>query len=120
MTALNEQNMAEIVTKRIYENNPELWERYGEKGWNKCIEDNIHHIQHLETTYELGDSKFFTDYATWLDGILQKFGMQTKLLVENFSIIIDALKETNGIDHNRKMTYIHYLDEAKVILLNNE
>jgi hypothetical protein len=116
MTEFNINAMVERVTKRIYENDPSLMDRYGDKGRTKCIEDNHHHFKHLETAYELENAEFFTDYALWLDGILQKFGMSTELLIDNFSIIIDVLTEQGLKVNHRVEVYIDYLNKANDIL----
>ncbi|MCM3719394.1 hypothetical protein [Fictibacillus phosphorivorans] len=116
MTDFNINAMVETVTERIYENDPSLMDRYGEKGRAKCIEDNHHHFKHLETAYELENEEFFTDYALWLDGILQKFGMKTELLIENFSLIIDVLNEQSKKGNPRIDVYIDLLNKANRIL----
>ncbi|ANX10632.1 hypothetical protein ABE41_001135 [Fictibacillus arsenicus] len=116
MTEFNINAMVERVTEKIYENDPLLMDRYGDKGRAKCIEDNHHHFKHLETAYELDNEEFFTDYALWLDGILTKFGMSTELLMDNFSLIIDVLNEQDVKDTPRIETYIDYLNKANNIL----
>ncbi|MDR7074902.1 hypothetical protein [Fictibacillus barbaricus] len=115
MTSLNINEMVEKVTEKIYEKDPSLDERYGDKGRTKCIEDNHHHFKHLETAYELDNAAFFTDYALWLDGILQKFGMSTELLCDNFHFIIEVLKEEK-VENPRVEVYIDYLNQAINIL----
>lgn len=116
MTDFNINVMVERVTEKIYENNPTLMERYGEKGKTKCIEDNHHHFKHLETAFELDNAEFFTDYALWLDGILQKFGISTEHLMDNFSIIIDLLNEYKNETNPKVEIYIDYLNRANDIL----
>jgi hypothetical protein len=116
MTEFNINAMVERVTEKIYENDPSLMDRYGDKGRVKCIEDNHHHFNHLETAYDLDNDEFFTDYALWLDGILQKFGMSTELLMDNFSLIIDVLNEQDVKDTNRIEAYINFLNKANNIL----
>lgn len=116
MKEFNINAMVERVTEKIYENDPSLIDRYGDKGRAKCIEDNHHHFKHLETAYELDNEKFFTDYAVWLDGILQKFGMSTELLMDNFSIIINVLNEQNLKEDPRINVYIEHLNKANNIL----
>jgi hypothetical protein len=116
MTEFYINAMVERVTEKIYKNDPSLMDRYGEKGRAKCIEDNHHHFKHLETAYELDNKGFFTDYALWLDGILQKFGMTTALLMDNFSIIIDVLNEQDVKNNPRVEVYIDYLNKANDVL----
>lgn len=83
----------EAVTAKIYEKEPCLLERFGERGKEKCTEDNHHHFNHLKTAYELNDTKVFADYAVWLNGILTKHGMRTQHLLDNFQIIKTVLSE---------------------------
>jgi hypothetical protein len=116
MTEFNINAMVERVTEKIYENDPLLMDRYGDKGRAKCIEDNHHHFKHLETAYELDNEEFFMDYALWLDGILTKFGMSTELLMDNFSLIIDVLNEQDVKDTPRIEAYNYYLNKAYNIL----
>ncbi|MBD7965995.1 hypothetical protein [Fictibacillus norfolkensis] len=119
MTEFNINVMVERVTEKIYENDPTLVERYGDKGRTKCVEDNHHHFKHLETAYELDNSAFFIDYAIWLDGILQKFGMSTQLLMDNFDFIIEVLLEEQGkqrIENTRIGIYTDYLKQANDVL----
>jgi hypothetical protein len=115
MTSLNINVMVEKVTEKIYVKDPSLVERYGDKGRTKCIEDNHHHFKHLETAYELDNAAFFTDYALWLDGILQKFGMSTELLCDNFHFTIEVLEEEK-VENPRVESYMDYLNQAIDIL----
>lgn len=119
MTEFNINVMVERVTEKIYQNDPSLVERYGDKGRAKCIEDNHHHFKHLDTAYELDNGTFFIEYAIWLDGILQKFGMSTQLLMDNFDFIIEVLleeQEKQTFENTRVGIYIQYLTQAKDVL----
>ncbi|MDP4162779.1 MAG: hypothetical protein Q8906_03640 [Bacillota bacterium] len=105
------------ITEKIYQNDPSLMQRYGEKGRQKCIEDNYHHFKHLQTAYEMDDEKIFNDYAMWLNGILQKFGMSTELLMENFNLIIETLESDKSKKEDEKVVrFIHYLKKANTVL----
>jgi hypothetical protein len=79
------------VTERIYKEDPSLIDRYGERGVEKCREDNEHHLRQLSAAYAIKDEKMFVDYALWLDGILQRHGMNTKHLTDNFLFLSEAL-----------------------------
>ncbi|MFC0190428.1 hypothetical protein ACFFJY_19235 [Fictibacillus aquaticus] len=92
MKKLPIEELAISVTEVMYENDPTLMDRYGDKGRRKCIEDNEHHFKHLQTAYELQNGQFFTEYALWLNGILSKYGMTEELLIENFKLIDDLLE----------------------------
>ncbi|MDM5227115.1 hypothetical protein QUF73_12950 [Cytobacillus sp. NJ13] len=112
---MNFEKVVHRVTEAIYEREPSLLDRFGEQGKEKCREDNHHHMKHLETAYELNQSAFFTDYAVWLDGILNKHGMKTRHLIGNFEIIQAVLAEDK--DSPEKAERFHlYLAEAIAVL----
>lgn len=90
---MNIDQIVDQVTEKIYEREPALLERFGEQGKAKCREDNHHHMKHLQTAYELNETKVFTDYAIWLNGILTRHGMKTKHLTDNFEVIRSLLVE---------------------------
>ncbi|MFC7365993.1 MULTISPECIES: hypothetical protein [Bhargavaea] len=106
---MNVDMIVNQVTEKIYELEPALLERFGEPGKAKCREDNHHHMRHLQTAYNLNETKVFTDYAVWLDGILTKHGMNTKHLIDNFEIIRSLLEEETS---EQAKTYRQYLTTA--------
>jgi hypothetical protein len=108
--------LAEIVTDKIYELDPSLHEKYGEKGKKKCLEDNHHHFKHLHTAWELNESKFFTDYAIWLDGILTRHEMTTQHLLDNFDMIGQVLRDHPESGSREIGSYLSYLSEARSVL----
>ncbi|CAM4023352.1 hypothetical protein [Mesobacillus thioparans] len=100
----------EDVTEGIYKDYPILLEKYGERGRQKCKEDNEHHIKYLQTAADLGEEKYFTDYAHWLNGILTSRGMKTEHLVDNFARLKIAFGNTE--DEEQKDVFITMLESA--------
>lgn len=117
MSSFSTEQLVAIVTDQIYENDPSLLDRFGERGKEKCIEDNHHHLKHLHTAYELDSDQVFIDYALWLNGILVKHGMSRQHLLDNFLIIEDVLLEMD--DHSdMQLKYISYLRAGREALNN--
>uniref|UniRef100_A0A4Y8Q1P5 Uncharacterized protein n=2 Tax=Paenibacillus athensensis TaxID=1967502 RepID=A0A4Y8Q1P5_9BACL len=106
--------LSERVTADIYADFPELLERYGERGRQKCIDDNMHPFRHLETADALRCVKVFTDYAVWPDGILRKHGMTTALLIDNFERI--ARMADSAFEPDKAARYRSYLASGSDIL----
>ncbi|TYR73713.1 hypothetical protein FZC79_17720 [Rossellomorea vietnamensis] len=90
--------------KEIYVKYPELDEKFGERGRQKCYEDNVYHFQYLETSAGLGSAKVFTDYALWLNSVLVSRGMSTGHLIDNFRSIITALEAHPEVENGDKFT----------------
>ncbi|MDM5206434.1 MULTISPECIES: hypothetical protein [Cytobacillus] len=108
--------IAEEVTKRIFQEDPTLIERYGERGRNQTFIDNMHHLDYLKTAMELNTSKIFTDYALWLRGILIKHGMTTQTLIDNFLFLEEELEKCMMVESEIRSAYIGLLGEAVSIL----
>ncbi|MBL0388229.1 hypothetical protein JJB07_16570 [Tumebacillus sp. ITR2] len=83
--------LVDEVTAGIYEEFPELLERYGERGKVKCREDVFYHLEHLQIAFNMKQDKLFVDYAIWLDGLLRSRGMTTAHVVDSFSRIERAM-----------------------------
>lgn len=85
--------IAADTAKSIYKAYPNLWERFGERGFSRTEEDNMHHLDHLETAFELQDQTVFIDYSKWLETVLTSRNVETALIVDNFERLIQALPE---------------------------
>ncbi|MBT2638219.1 MULTISPECIES: hypothetical protein [unclassified Bacillus (in: firmicutes)] len=107
---MNYDLIIEEVTDGIYRDYPILFEKYGERGRQKCKEDNEHHIKYLQTAASMDEEKYFTDYAHWLNGILTSRGMKTEHLIDNFQRLISAFEKSNDDKHRR--VFIHMLESA--------
>ena len=115
---MNTSKLIDQVTIRIYERDPSLNERYGEKGIQKCKADNQHHLDHLHTAAEMNDITIFTDYTQWLNGILQKFNMGTQTLLDNYEVLKEELQHVpeTELSADRNKTYQALLSEGIQLL----
>lgn len=100
----------EEVTDGIYRDYPILLEKYGERGRQKCKEDNEHHIKYLQTAAAMDEEKYFVDYAHWLNGILTSRGMKTEHLIDNFQRLKNAFE--NSMDDEPLKVFINMLETA--------
>lgn len=103
------RDLVDLAVEEIYREFPELLERYGEQGRRKCREDNEHHWRHLHTDWQLSDEKVFTDYASWLQGILLRHGMLREHLIANFRGLWKALEVYEGLEANQRTVYVNLL-----------
>ena len=103
-------SIIEEVTEGIYREYPVLLEKYGERGRQKCKEDNEHHIKYLQTAASMDEEKYFIDYAHWLNGILTSRGMKTEHLIDNFQRLIRAFEKSKDDKHVR--VFIQMLESA--------
>lgn len=92
-TASNLTPLLNDIVAGIYQAYPTLLSKYGEAGKKKCLEDNQHHLAYLALAYKVQDSKIFSDYAIWLDGVLTTRGMDTEHLILNLELIQEAAQK---------------------------
>ncbi|QTD42943.1 hypothetical protein [Sporosarcina sp. Te-1] len=95
------------VVREIYEAYPSLWERFGDNGHQRTVEDNHHHLDHLETAFLMDDSRFFMDYTIWLNEILTSRNVGTELIIDNFERLQKHIP--GKLDSLREHSYLQYL-----------
>ncbi|MFD1031274.1 hypothetical protein [Metaplanococcus flavidus] len=91
MKSETKQLIAAETAKSIYAAYPNLWERFGEKGVMHTEKDNHHHLDHLETAFDIDDDAIFLDYTKWLESVLSSRGVETALIVDNFERLMKIL-----------------------------
>ena len=114
MKASTKEEIVNQVVEEIYNAYPNLWEKFGENGHKRTIEDNFHHLNHLETACELDDEKYFTDYTKWLESVLTSRNVGTHLIIDNFERLIEAIPGKVEKDDEKK--YLHFLKKGIAVL----
>ncbi len=73
--------------------NPDLEERYGNKGRQKCIDDAINHLNYLVEAIRVGNINLFTNYLKWADIMLHERGIPANDLITNIKMLQEAAQE---------------------------
>ncbi|PKR77061.1 hypothetical protein CEY16_09950 [Halalkalibacillus sediminis] len=76
------------IVDEIYQENPQLHDRFGQRGIEKCTEDNFYHMRYLHTSYQLNNPSIFEDYTHWLNSVLTNRGVPTEYIIQNFDLMI--------------------------------
>jgi len=85
--------LAEAVTDRHYQLHPELEQRYGERGRQKCREDAAYHLTYLAEALAESKSSVFRDYVAWAKIMLARRGIPARDLADNLKITAEILKD---------------------------
>jgi len=85
--------LAETITDLQYRAYPELAERYGEAGRQKCLEDAGYHLAYLAEAVAANNPPLFADYVAWAKVMLAGRGIPEKDLAANLGFLRDALRE---------------------------
>lgn len=108
------QSIASETAKSIYEAYPDLWDRFGEKGFIHTEKDNHHHLDHLETAFSMADEAIFLDYTKWLESVLLSRGVETALIIDNFDRLMEILP--GKVDGDEEAFMLGCLRSANTLL----
>ena len=85
--------LAESVTARQYEIQPELAARYGETGRQKCLQDANYHLSYLADAVAASSPVLFSDYIAWAKVMLSARGVPATDLSRNISLLQEVVRE---------------------------
>ena len=84
---IDREALAREVTEALYAESPDLLERYGEAGREKCLQDMRYNIEHLTPAVELGDEAMFAGYVQWVDSLLRARNVPTRDVVRALELL---------------------------------
>ncbi len=70
------RTLSAAVVEQQYKSHPELRERHGERGREKCIEDTEFHLAHLSAAILASSPAIFADYIGWASSIMSASGVR--------------------------------------------
>jgi hypothetical protein len=83
----DKESIARAVTKRLYDEYPDILEKHGERGREKCLQDMYYNIEHLIPAVDLENSEMFVQYARWLENMLGSRGVSTRDVKRCFELV---------------------------------
>jgi methanogenic corrinoid protein MtbC1 len=85
--------LAEAITSRMYEAQPELAARYGAAGRVKCLQDANYHLSYLADAVAASSHALFSDYIGWAKVMLEARGIPAADLSRNLQIMSEVIGE---------------------------
>jgi methanogenic corrinoid protein MtbC1 len=67
--------VAEDLVQRQFAARPELAQRYGPAGRQKCLQDALYHLAYLADAMDAGEPALFTSYVGWAKVMLEARGI---------------------------------------------
>lgn len=89
----NKTEIAEAITSKQYELYPQLTEKYGEYGRNKCLKDAEYHLSYLSDAISNSSPELFSDYINWATSMLSVRNIPVDDLINNLNIFKEILSE---------------------------
>jgi methanogenic corrinoid protein MtbC1 len=87
-------SLAEAITARQYEAQPELAAKYGEAGRAKCLQDAGYHLSYLADSVAAASPTLFADYVAWAKVMLGARGIPAGDLSRNLSIMREVVRRS--------------------------
>ena len=87
------QSLAEAIVSRQYQVQPELRERYGEGGREKCVEDTKYHLAYLAAAVQYASPSLFGEYFAWAKPAMVAYGVDLEDVNRNLICLRDVLQE---------------------------
>jgi len=114
----NKQALAQIMTDFHFKCHPELAEKYGKKGKEKCYKDAIYHINYLGQAIRVDSPKIFNSYLDWARTMLKERGIGVSDLVDNMRFLKEAVHQKISGDEGAVL--INYIDHGLAALKNEK
>lgn len=83
--------LAEATVDEHYRRRPEMQQRYGPSGREKCVHDVCHHLRFLAASVECDSPQVFADYVAWAVKVMAAHRVAVSDVVENFEVLRDAV-----------------------------
>lgn len=109
--------LAQGITDLHYKHHPELKQKYGERGRQKCYEDAVYHIKYLEQSIRVSSSFLFSSYLDWARTMLKERGIPERDLIENIAFLKEVIQEKLSDDDAQKL--VEFIDVGLEFLQSN-
>lgn len=86
--------LAEAITARQYELQPELASRYGEAGREKCRQDARYHLSYLAEALVASSPALFAAYVSWAKVMLATRGIAATDLARNLECMREVIERS--------------------------
>ena len=84
--------LAQTATDALYADMPELMDRYGPVGRERCLEDIRYTIDHLIPAVDLAQPSMFASYVGWLDALLRARNVSTREVIRSLELIEQVVR----------------------------
>ena len=93
MLASRGEELARAAVTEQFAESPELLDKYGEPGREKCVEDMRHTIRFLAPGVALDEPSLFREYVDWLAELLAARGIPVSEVVRSLELLRQVVVE---------------------------
>ena len=112
--------LAEVLVNRQFAARPDLAQRYGPAGREKCLQDANYHLSYLANAMKAGDPNLFANYVAWVKVMLGKRGIPVEDLARHLELTRAVVAE--AVEGEEGTLAVEYLGAAlaRLPLLPND
>ena len=88
----SKEELARAITAKLYQEMPDLQQKYGQRGRSKCLEDMRYNLEHLAPAVALGEGSLFSHYCVWLRDMLAARGVGAGEIVRSLHLIAEVVR----------------------------
>lgn len=111
------EELASLITSLHFERHPQLEERYGSEGRDRCYEDALYHLDYLEQAARVDSKKLFNNYLDWARIMLQERNVPANDLVDNIVFLKTAVKQI--LPEDEAAILVEFIDDGLATLQQN-
>lgn len=116
--AQSTDQLARHITELHFKNHPELTERYGAAGKDRCYEDAVFHLNYLAESITMQLPDMYANYILWAASMLESRNIPESDLYNNIDYVQQSIEELLGKQY-AKLTE-PYIQAAKEKLSNRK
>lgn len=90
--------LATRITQLHFEKHPELLERYGPAGKERCFEDAVYHLEFLIEALKMDHREMYGNYILWAAAMLGSRNIPKSDLENNLQYLLESLQDELGKD----------------------
>ncbi|WNQ12841.1 cobalamin-dependent protein [Paenibacillus aurantius] len=108
--AERKEELADLVTRMQYEQQPDLMVRFGENGRRRTRQDTLYNLKYLSESIQMQSPLLFSSYISWLKTLLAGYKVTSEELAVNLRAMKEAIREI--VDEEVYLIVQDYLDPA--------
>lgn len=94
---------AEAIVARQYQQQKDLWERYGEKGRKLAVRDALYHLDALADSTAVGEPSLFVDYIAWVKVVFHHRGLPGEGLYGTLRCTAEIIQQSLSAEHSQRI-----------------
>jgi MerR family transcriptional regulator, light-induced transcriptional regulator len=106
--------VAAATTERHFQAHPELLERYGARGREKCLQDTHYHLSYLAEAISAGSPALFADYVAWAKIMLESRGVGWRDLAQNLEFLASGI--LSHLAAEDAGVAVQYIEQGRIAL----